>query len=481
MSTAFSYAQAARGQTSAQPPAPQSVASQAASTTSSQSRDAATTSTTSASASAASAAPSTTSNDVDANDITPKPSSQPESLSKGEAETDTYQSKEEDLSQKAALSATASPLPIEDTKKQAMENPTQGTERRLKAPTASTRTSDVSDNKKSRKGKKSKGAEKDSEQDPAEKEKEAEAPKVQLSEAPIPAVNIWQLRAKEAQQKVTPSPALRPTANSSNNLAPSTSDPKPKPSSSGIENSTTQNRPTSNGLKSQKKGNDSTRENNEHAPRRTAARGNRAGEKADKSEKAVYESLPSVADVSSWPTPVSAATEVKAPEKVEKPDEKEEPKEELKQDANHKGKTNWVQLPYVPSPSFQTQFQTRSGRGGRAGGQRGGRENGTRGGHTGASNSVDKSQATTSAKASSGTQERANENTSSGKAASLPHAAKRGSVDNTMSKDMRKASAGTNTEAAKPSAKSPTVRNLDYSLNDLLNTNVICVTDERDC
>lgn len=462
MSTAFSYAQAARGQTSVQPPAaPQSVASQAASTTSSQSRDAATTSTTSASASAASAAPSTTSNDVDGNDITPKPSSQPESLSKGEAETDTHQSKEEEPSQKVPLSAAiaASPLPVQDAKKQNLDTPAQGTERRLKGPAPSTRASDVSDNKKSRKGKKTKGVEKDSEQDAAEKEKEVEAPKVQLSEAPIPAVNIWQLRAKEAQQKVTPSAALRPTANSSSNAAPTTSDPKAKPFSSGIENGTVQNRPTPNGLKNQKKGNEPARENNEHAPRRTATRGNRTGEKTEKVEKPVYESLPSVADVSSWPTPVTAATEVKAPEKAEKQEEKEEPKEEPKQDPSHKGKTNWVQLPYVPSPSFQTQFQTRSGRGGRAGGQRGGRENGTRGSHTGASNSVDKSQTATSTKASSGTQERASENTSGGKAASLPYASKRGSIDNSTSKDARKASAGTITEAVKPSAKSPTVCN----------------------
>ncbi|KAI0136276.1 hypothetical protein BJ170DRAFT_677157 [Xylariales sp. AK1849] len=445
MSTTFSYAQAARGKVSAPPPAPQSVASQAASTTSSQSQEAAGTSTSSA---PPSNAPSTTSNDHDANETTPQQSVQPDSTGKSDMETATQQSKESDSSH-TTTAAEASPLPIHDGKKNSTETSTHSTERRGKAPASSARASDVSDNRKSRKGKKARGAEKDSEQDQAnetEKERETQIPKAQLSEAPIPTVNIWQQRAKEAQTKAVPAAPSRTTTKPSNNPSSNSADAKQRSVASNASDATVvQSESSSHVAKHQKRTNDATRDGNELPPRRTAPRGSRAG------EKVASGSLPTVADASSWPTPVSAATpEHGSQDKSEKQVENDESKEEPKP----KSKTKWTSMPYVPTAVFETKFPERSARGSHRGGSRGGRESGIRGSHAGAASAVDRARPAAPVKLSTnGPQEQANEAGPDGRSGSLPpHHAKRGSVDASTSRDGRKAPVEATMETAKSTA-----------------------------
>ncbi|KAH8675298.1 hypothetical protein BX600DRAFT_507547 [Xylariales sp. PMI_506] len=426
MSTTFSYAQAARGQL-ATAPASQATASQALSTTSSQSRDAAAVST----GTTPSAALSTTSNDADASDTTPQTFVQPESVSKGNPENSTQEIKETVPS--TETNGTSS-LPGQSIKKPSVESSPYGTERRGKS-SISARSSDTSDNKKARKGKKGKGSEKDLEQDQNdEKEKEDEPPKVPLSEAPIPTVNIWAQRAKEQQAKTPVAPARATSGQSTNNL-PASVEAKPKSAATEGEASATQNKPAPSAGKHSKKANDSVRDND----RRTAPRGSRIG------DKPTAEALPPVADVSLWPTPESAAVEVKTLDKEKVGNE--EVREDSKQDAAPKGKTNWVSVPYVPTPVFQTQLPTRTARGGRAGGaSRGGREAGPRGNHAGAVNAVDRSQNAAGAKSVNGPHERT--------ASITPHTAKRASVDVSSSRDARKASGAKETLKATPAQAS---------------------------
>ena len=115
------------------------------------------------------------------------------------------------------------------------------------------------------------------------------------------------------------------------------------------------------------------RNNNDQTYRRPAPRGSRANEKET---KPAVDTLPSVGNPASWPTPETAAVEVKSQTQAEKSD-----KDEKEDPALGKPRQKWVQIPFVPSVSFNTPLPTRGGPrgGGRAGTTRGGREGTSRG------------------------------------------------------------------------------------------------------
>lgn len=400
MSTAFSYAQAAKGKLST-PSAPQSVTSQAASTTSNQNSDAA--AATGPSTVPQSSAPSTVSNDQDTKDNSLQPVVQSEAVNKSESALDQTAQGSESAGKTAETEDT---VPTTSEKRQANEAPV---ERRAKGPPA--RSSDTPDSRKTRKGKKARAADKESEQEQAaEKEKEPEAPKVQLSEAPIPTVNPWLQRA---QTKPTQPAPVRTAAGPSAHQA-----------KSSINDNDQSTRSPLNGVKGQKK---DARDNGDQVSRRHAPRGSRVV------EKAATESLPSVADAASWPTPENAATEIKSSETAVKP-ENDEVQDE-KSESGPKDKPKWVAIPFVPSAVFETPLPSRNPRGSKTGATRGGREAGVRG-SAGSANAVDRQQATGTPRSSG---ERGAENVNGVRASSVSSpAAKRALADTFASRDVRK-------------------------------------------
>lgn len=420
MST-FSYAAAAKGQLTTASSGP---VSQAASTTSNDAPAA-----TSEAVASQSIAASTTSNDEDVKPANTQSVTPDDSQNKNESDAPSQSAQSAEITQEST--ATEAAVSTSTEKKQGAETP----ERRVKGALAR---SDTSDNRKPRKGKKSKTTDKDSDQEPtAEKEKEPEAPKVQLSEAPIPAVNFWVQRAKEAQTKtVQPVPARTSTTAAAN-----AQDNKAKTAASEAENS---GRSSANVNKGQRK---DVSKDAEQAPRRHATRGGKALEKTG-------ESLPSVADAASWPTPETAATEIKSQETASKPTESEEASED-KADSGPKDKPKWVAIPFVPSAVFETPLPSRNPRGSKTGAPRGGRETGARG-HAGLSGPAERTQASGAAKASG---EKFVDGANGSRAAAAAPA-KRASVDAGISRDARKASGavkeGSNANATVNGVDEPT-------------------------
>ncbi|KAK8137772.1 hypothetical protein PG984_001152 [Apiospora sp. TS-2023a] len=425
MSVSFSYAQAARGQVSAPQPtsadsnnglATESVTSSAQSTT-------------------PSTALSTVSNDIDsAADPAQSQSGQSDLANHVALESEAQNNKEEDVASVAA-SVQQPSTQSHSEKKQTPDTVSQCNDRRPRG-TTSARGADVPDVKKSgkRNNKKSRGNEKDSEPEQgAEKEKEVEEPKIELADAPLPVVNPWTRRAEAQATKVKTSPSPSVAPQSSNGSAkpsqaagstPSTAEPRPtRPAASnGAEGNGQQMRMT-NGAKGQKKASEAARDGSRSVPR-----GNRAG---DKNGKDVADALPAVSDPSSWPTPETAATEVK-------PQEKDDVKDDNKSDTGSNQKTKWVQIPFVPTVNFTTQINRGVGRGGSRGGSRGGRDAGAR-----ASNGASSTERNNSGAKNAG--DKSAEAGTNG-------VSKRASVDGTMaSRDVRK-SIGTTGDATKAPA-----------------------------
>ncbi|TAQ87937.1 hypothetical protein B7494_g3742 [Chlorociboria aeruginascens] len=291
------------------------------------------------------------------------------------------------------------------------------------------RPSEPSEGRKGKKGKKQKIAEKEAEK---EKEKEREEVKIEtLVAAPVPIVNIWQQRREAHAAKAKPSP---PMIQSSGALSEgldgsdTVEGEKKKLTDAKKRNKTSfpdedkNSGPTQNGglkeplatlptNKSQKKNSEgSSRPKDDNPTKRAGPRGNR-GEKEEK--QPATQAPPPVDDAISWPTPETALEEDKrkAQEKSEK-EEKDEKDEQASNKPRHKEK--WVTVPYIPTVTFNTPLPARGGRG--RGGGRGGRDIGGRGGSTG-----EKTVNNTSVNAASGDSEnRGRDNTSGGRAASLP-------------------------------------------------------------
>ncbi|KAI1206445.1 uncharacterized protein F4807DRAFT_231983 [Annulohypoxylon truncatum] len=418
MST-FSYAQAAKGHSTTQSigSQPNSAPSQAPSTTSTQSRDVAATPSTRA----PSVAISTTSNDGSQN--TSSSSVKPESYSLNSNDSDCVSTSDK--------VAEPSSLPNQITEKVLGDVVPQSAERRGRGQTLNSQTADAGESKKPRKGKKGKTAEKESEQDQDQDKKENVPLKVELAEAPMPAVNIWTQRQEERAAKYKAAPPATTQSHGSNTTASSqtngvpnlaSQDHKPKaPHSDGADATLVQNRPLSGSGRPSKKDFEQSRSNSNQGSRRAAPRGARANNGEDRSSS---EALGPIANnTSSWPTPETAATDLKTQTSTGKPEK--EQKEESGP-TKPRQKKEWTPMDFVPTVSFETPIPTRGPRGGRAGGSRGGRDAAARGSHS-----------------NNASTDRTQENgTASGAATVALPASKRGSVDISASRKPQTQGAG---------------------------------------
>ncbi|KAI1152368.1 hypothetical protein F4825DRAFT_311858 [Nemania diffusa] len=379
MSTsAFSYAQAAKGQSAAQAATSQQnpTPSQTPSATGNPNFDA---STTNASTRAPSVAVSTSSNDIDSSRSARSNSAKPETARLNGAEVS-----QEDANTAASVAGSISSSKV-GADLSSVDGAAKTTEPRGRSINAGSDAGEQYDGKKGRKTKKGKTAEKDSEAG-QEPEKEVPAPKVELSEAPVPSVNVWVQRQKAAKAKTVDRPA-------SPGAIPAQTSADSKGRSTQIE-AVEGNRVPFNGKQGSKRDNEPSRNGGNQGPKRGAPRGARAQEKD--SETNLLANNPA-----SWPTPETAAVNLKA----QPQSQPEKPEKEEKDDlgtAKPKQKKEWVQLPnFVPTVKFETALPSRGPRGGRVGGSRGGRD--ATASHHAAANSTDRAQdGNTSSRTNSG-------------------------------------------------------------------------------
>ena len=415
--TTFSYAQAAKGQSISQPSpsAPQPNPTQSASAPNKPNHD--TTSAAKSEDNASSVVPSSASTASES----VRPASEA-STRVGQANSDTDPKRSDEESVPTAKTSSAPSISSSQGIERSRVDSTSHTEyTRDRSSTVNSRALDPTDLKR-RKGKKSKAAEKDGDEDQSQDVKEtAPQPQPELTEAPIPAVNIWQQRreAQAAKAKSTPSPTTQSRSATAANAALSTSDQKPRP----VPNDAGTGKPTFPNNKYAKKGSEQagsqSRNNNDQAYRKPAPRSSRTNEKEGKSS---VDALPSVGNSASWPTPETAAVEVKSQTQTEKSD-----KDEKEEFASGKPRQKWVPIPFVPSVSFNTPLPTRGGPrgGGRVGTTRGGRESTSRGHQNVNTSSYDRDRV------------QGNEPTDVQATAVAPQASKRASVD-TSPRELRK-------------------------------------------
>ncbi|OTA54318.1 hypothetical protein K449DRAFT_426324 [Hypoxylon sp. EC38] len=431
-SASFSYAQAAKGQSAAQSVGSQSSAapSQAPSTTSTQSRDVAPTPSTRA----PSVAISTTSNDGSQN--TRSSSVKPESVSLNGNDSDSVSTSDK--------AVELSSLANQSTEKVLSEVVPQSTERRGRGQTLTSQATDVSDSKKPRKGKKSRTAEKESERDQDQEKKENVPLKVELSEAPVPAVNVWAQRQEAWAAKVkaaSPTTAQPHSSNSANgnqldgSSIASTQDQKQRAiQGDGADATAAQNRPLSGGAKPPKKDAEQLRSNGNQNNRRTAPRGSRMNNGEDKASVETFG--PIANNTLSWPTPETAANGLKTQAQAGKPEK--EQKEETGP-SKPRQKKEWTPIEFVPTVNFETPMPTRGSRGGRAGGSRGGRDAGGRSNHASNASTGNPLHASSALKSTNYRKDRTHENgATSGATSVAPPASKRASVDISTTRDSRK-------------------------------------------
>ncbi|RYC62509.1 hypothetical protein CHU98_g3693 [Xylaria longipes] len=353
MSTStFSYAQAAKGQSATQAATPQQSPnqSQTPSVSGNQNRDA---NITNASTRAPSVAVSTSSNDIDSSRSARSASVKPDVSGANAAE-----GSQDDGNTAASIAGSISSSKVGNEPTSTNGVP-KGTESRGRSINTGLDTGEHHEVKKGRKPKKGKSAEKDAEA-AQEPEKEGPPPKVELFEAPVPSVNFWTQRQQAQKAKTVDLPASTGV-----NPTQSTDSKARSPNSEAVDS----NRGTFNGKQGSKRDGEPSRNGTNQGSRRAAPRGAKAHEK--QSEINLVANNPA-----SWPTPETAAVNLKTqtqtqPEKPEKEDKEDGGASKPKQ------KKEWVQLPdFVPTVKFETTIpnNTRGPRGGRVGGSRGGRD-----------------------------------------------------------------------------------------------------------
>ncbi|KAJ6787205.1 hypothetical protein PWT90_10981 [Aphanocladium album] len=289
--SAFSYAQAAKGQNS-NPESPQST---------SQATD---------SLSAIPAAAATPLDDVSVADSSRNQDTTAAPAEKLEAASTI--GSESDVRSESVFSRRADGRKEEELSR--LERPWRRADREAQS---STRSND--DDSKRRKGKKK-----------SDKPAEEEQPKIELIEAALPSVNIWQQRKEAAAAKV-----VKPDDASS--TAPS-EDVKPAPKATDFAGAV-------NGHKS-------TRKPDAPRPER-ASRGTRVADREARDVKG--ELPPAVDDATLWPTVETAVQEDKDSKK--KTDAAKPESKEAQDDAGKpRSKEKWVTYDYVPSVSFETQL-----------------------------------------------------------------------------------------------------------------------------
>ncbi|KAF5654675.1 la family [Fusarium heterosporum] len=308
-----------------------------------------------------------------------------------------------------------------------LDRPWRRNEKAPRSSSNATRSVDEQDSRKARRSKKGKTSEKQASEQATDKEQDVvpEPPKVELSEAPIPSVNIWHKRKEAHQAKST-----KPTSTSTEATANG-------PSNHKEDKKTEESTPTSytNGVKPQQKPATTVR------PERNGPRGSRTNEKDSKSEIP-----PSVEDSAAWPTPETAVITIKEDSKkktAEKiPEKSDRSDKDGQEDGNaSKPRPKWLAVEYVPSVNFETQLPQMRGSKPR-GGARGGRDGTSRAATNGA---ADKTTSATPVNKANDTRSRESANNG----ASQPPASKRGSVD--VVNGQKKATVNTGSDKAKDS------------------------------
>ncbi|KYK55985.1 La domain family [Drechmeria coniospora] len=310
-----------------------------------------------------------------------------------------------------------------------LDRPWRRADKGTRSSSTTTRSVDEHETRKTRKSKKSKPSEKQTaEQTSAagkDEEPVPEPPKVELSEAPIPSVNIWQQR-KEAQQAKT-----KPSANAAEDVANGepahVEDVKTAAKAAGPAAPLAREAAAPNGVKPPRKTADVVR------TERNGSRGSRLPDRDAKDAKS--EVPPPVGDASSWPTPETAIKEEKK-KPVTSPVERQEkePKEAQDDSQKPRQKEKWVTYDYVPSVNFETQLpQMRNSK--PRGGARGTNSNRAAAG----TNAGDKVASNTPAAKPSESRDRPREaGAPANRATSLPPSAKRASMDGSSAKDQKK-------------------------------------------
>lgn len=332
--SAFSYAQAAKGQGGP----PSNTSSNPPSQTQSSQPD-----------SAVTKASSVAENTIEAPDTTPTPDAR--SVVPDKQDVDSAPRSESDVHSETV------PRPSEsrrDDEVSRLDRPWRRNDKGTRSSSATTRSVDEQDSRKPRKGKKSKPTDKQSGDQASTSEKdqepEPEAPKIELSEAPIPSVNPWHTRSS-----IT---STSPSVEASNGL-PDQAVESQKPGKPADGPSSVSANPPTNGVKPSRKTGDAAR------PERNGSRGSRLADKETRDGKT--EVPPPVGDASSWPTPETAIKK-EAKKTTDKPDTKDI------QDDGSQGKhrkDKWVTYDYVPTVNFETQLPQLRGSKPRGGGPRG--------------------------------------------------------------------------------------------------------------
>lgn len=308
----------------------------------------------------------------------------------------------------------------------------QQDEKASRSASRTSRSNDGPDGRKGRKGKKARNHDKEAQTEQQQQE-EKEAEKVVLSEAPLPAVNIWKQRQEHrAKQAPTAVSISAHTSTNGNDVRkPHGSDGGDSPHGSTKD-------------KSPKKVPDQAR-NGDHSQRRSGPRGARGNDKDDKPAG----NLPPVEDTSAWPDPKSAAT---ADVLGQKPQVKSAGVEREAREETRQSQTRWQKLEVQHSAVYTT-FNGPKPRGGARGGRASGstRESQSNTTTTGTSNAniphaaSDKTASPNGTSASKGSTTHPRENNAGSSRApsqATPLAAsKRGSVDAPVSKEHRKPSA----------------------------------------
>ncbi|KAG5927861.1 hypothetical protein E4U53_002790 [Claviceps sorghi] len=222
------------------------------------------------------------------------------------------------------------------------DRPWRQTDKGTRSSSTATRSVDEQDSRRPRKGKKSKASPDKQSQDltsaadKTTKEAVQETPKVELSEAPIPSVNVW-LQRKQQQAKATPK---------ATNVQDNDAKKPVKESSAPTSTPTAPTNSAANGVKSYRKsGGDSARSD------RNGSRGSRSAEKDGKPELP-----PSVEDAASWPTPEIAIKEEQRKPVANKPVVAHDKDSQDDGSQGKRQKEKWVTYDYVPSVSFETQL-----------------------------------------------------------------------------------------------------------------------------
>ena len=320
------------------------------------------------------------------------------------------------------------PEPRRDDDASRLERPWRRNDKGTRSSSATTRSVDEQDSRRPRKGKKSKSSDKQAAEGSTastdqEQKEEPEAPKIELAEAPIPTVNIWQQRKQAQQAKAQPEPTINGDSESAHEERAPT-----KPTNSA------------NAAPALVNGGGKPHHRTSDKPERNGSRGNRLAGRETREGKS--EIPPPVEDAASWPTPEIAIKEEKK-KPTDKTDRVEATQEDTAQ-AKPRQKKEWVAYEYVPTVSFETQLPQMRGskpRGGAKG------PSSTRA--AAGAQSSEKAAAATATKNESRDRPRETSNGTS-RTTSLPPASKRASIDVANARgEQRKPAQNTGAEKAK--------------------------------